>query len=228
MKIKVGAFVLLLALAGPVLAMGDVPKGTELGKQLTSIKPAGGATTFRTIADTWVYAFRPDKNYGDGLGWKDITNPGAPYSVPRIFIGFGGSDVKIGLLKFDLSGLDKSRPVKNASLKLYNCFAGSDAAVKVDAKRITQPWSETTVTYKTRPAAGVTVSTTILQGGRNYNDPGKWYDFDVTGAVQAWQGGAENDGIMLLPQGESGVDFEFVCKESAGGAERGPLIEVSY
>lgn len=222
MKIKLGAFILLLTLAGSVLAMGDVPKGTALVKPL-----GGGATTFRTIADTWVYAFRPDKNYGDGYGWKDITGPDSK-ATPRIFIGWGGSDIKIGLLKFDLSGLDKSRPVKSASLKLYNCFAGSDAAVKVDAKLINSAWNESTVTYQTRPAAGETLSTVTLQGGRNYNDPGKWYSFDVTRAVQAWQGGTANNGIMLLPQGESGVDFEFVCKESAGGAERGPLLEVSY
>jgi hypothetical protein len=187
----------------------------------------GGPQACKVTADTWIYQFRPDKNYGDGYGWKDITGPDSK-ATPRIFIGFGGTDIKIGLFKFDLSGLDKKKPVKSAALKLYNCFAGSDAGVKVDAKLITAPWKESAVTYRNRPSAGETLATVLLKGGRNYNDPGKWYSFDVTKAVQAWQKGTPNNGIMLLPQGEYGVDFEFVCKESAGGAERGPKLEVSY
>jgi hypothetical protein len=187
----------------------------------------GGTKSFQVTADTWVYQFRPNKNYGDGYGWKDITGPDSK-ATPRIFIGFGGTDIKIGLFKFDLSGLDKNKAVKSATLMIYNCFAGSDAGVKVDAKMITAPWSESTVTYRNRPSAGETLSTVLLKGGRNYNNPGKWYGFDATKAVQAWQKGAANYGIMLDPQGDSGVDFEFVCKESAGGRERGPKLEVNY
>jgi len=233
MKNEIFAVLLVMVLVLPVIAMGNAPQAPDKPSArgpmaMETTTGASGATTFTDMADTWVYAFRPDKNYGDGLGWKDITNPGQEYSVPRLFIGFGGTDIKIGLIKFDLGGLDRSRPVKSAKLLLYNCFAGSDAALNVDAKFIKEPWDESTVTFKTKPAAGELLSTTTLQGGRNYNDPGKWYSFDVTAAVQAWQSGAGNNGIMLLPQGESGVDFEFVCKESAGAAERGPKLEVSY
>jgi hypothetical protein len=209
MKTKYLPVLLVVALAIPALAFW------------------GGPQTCKVTADTWVYQFRPDKNYGDGYGWKDITGPDSK-ATPRIFIGWGGTDLKIGLLQFDLSKLDKTKSVKKAELKLFNCFAGSDAGVKVDAKMITAPWQESAVTYRHRPKAGETLSTVLLKGSLNYHNPGKWYSWDVTKAVQAWQKGAPNYGIMLLPQGEYGVDFEFVCKESAGGAERGPRLEISY
>jgi hypothetical protein len=187
----------------------------------------GAGQTFKVTDDTWVYQFRPNKNYGDGYGWKDITGPDSK-ATPRIFIGWGGSDKKIGLLKFDLTGLDKNKPVKSASVLLYNCFAGSAAAQLVDVRLVTSPWQERKVTYRLKPKAGEVLSTTNLQGSRDYKQAGKWYKFDVTKAAQAWQKGAANNGVMLDPQGDSGVDFEFVCRESAGGAERGPKLEISY
>jgi len=225
---KIAVFVIVLGLAAVSFAMGNAPIRKEGGMNITSASKGSVSNSFNVSADTWVYAFRPDKNYGNGLGWKDITNPDEAYSVPRIFIGFGGTDIKIGLFKFDLAGLDSSRPVKSATMKIYNCFADSDAPLIVDAKLITSPWEESAVTFKNRPKAGETLSTVTFKGGRNYNDEGKWYSFDVTQAVQAWQKGTANNGIMLLPQGDSGVDFEFVCKEAAGGAERGPKLEVVY
>ncbi|MFA4843377.1 MAG: DNRLRE domain-containing protein [Candidatus Margulisiibacteriota bacterium] len=187
----------------------------------------GAGQTCKVTADTWIYQFRLNKNYGDGYGWKDITGPVAT-ATPRIFIGWGGSDKKIGLLKFDLTGLNKTKPVKSASVLLYNCFAGSAAAQLVDVRMITAPWTESKVTYQNRPSAGAVLSTTNLQGSRNYKTEGKWYKFDVTKAAQAWQKGTANNGVMLDPQGDGGVDFEFVCKESAGGAERGPKLEINY
>ena len=91
--------VLLVAVIGPVFSLGNPPAMTG------SSKPSGGMNEMSTavpstgkgfpvVADTWVYQFRPDKNYGDGYGWKDITGPDSK-ATPRIFIGFGGTDIKI-------------------------------------------------------------------------------------------------------------------------------------
>ena len=219
--------VLTIALVLPVFGMGNAPAINVSGGKVMETS-AAGSQILNVSADTWVYAFRPDKNYGDGGGWKDITNPDEPTTLPKMFLGFGGSDKKIALFKFDLSTLNKSKEIKNASLAVYNDFAGSAAAIKVDAKKINSPWEEMKVTYKTRPGTDKVLSTMTLQGAIGYKDSGKWYRFDITEAVRAWQAGAANYGIMLDPQGDSGVDFDLVAREYSDKSQYAPRIEVVY
>lgn len=185
--------------------------------------------SFKPVADTWIYEFRKDKNYGDGKGWQDITDPAKPVTLPKMFLGFGGTDKKIILVKFDTSAIDKNKEVKNASVKLYNDYAGSAASIKVDAKMITSPWEEMKVTYKTAPSVSAQVlSATTLQGSINYGQSGKWYVFDVTEAAKAWQKGSLNYGIMLTPQGDSGVDFDIVAREYNEMSRFAPVLEIEY
>lgn len=186
-----------------------------------------GAETLKVTADTWVYQFRPNKNYGDGFGWLDITNPDDPTSMPRLFLGFGGEDKKLVLLKFDTSKLN--RPVKKATLMVFNDFAGSDAGILVDAKKITKDWDEKKVTWNKTPDMDETpLSTTQMKGGIGMRGPGRWYKWDVTKAVQDWQKGGANYGIALDPQGDHGVDFQVICKESKGHQSHFPKIDVQY
>ena len=188
-----------------------------------------GEESLKVTADTWIYAFRPTRNYGDGKGWADITDPTKSVTVPKMFLGFGGSDIKIVLLKFDTAKLKKDKAVKSAYVNIYNDYAGSAAALKVDAKMITSPWEEMKVTYRTAPrTASEVLSTVTLQGSISDAKSGKWYKFDVTKAVKAWQKGTPNYGIMLIPQGEAGVDFDLVAREYKAMAQYAPSLKISY
>lgn len=180
-------------------------------------------------ADTWVYAFRPDKNYGDGGGWADITNPNMSVTLPKMFLGFGGTDIKIVLLKFDTKDMKKHAVIKKAVAKVYNDYAGSDAAQKIDAKMITSEWKENTITFNTRPSLDDRVlSTVTIKGAIGNKQPGRWIEFDVTAAVQHWQKGGANFGIALVPQGDHGVDFDLVAKEYKAKASYAPKLEIEY
>jgi hypothetical protein len=216
-----------LAMGLPVFGMGNAPATTATG----GAKMEGSSTANQSLSvteDTWVYAFRPDRNYGNGGGWKDITNPDEPVTLPKMFLGFGGEDKKIVLLKFDLSSLAEGKTINKAEVLVYNDFAGSDAAINVAAKRITSSWDEMKVTYRSQPKTGPVLSTTSLRGSIGYKQEGKWYRFDVTDAVNSWQAGSPNYGIMLDPEGESGVDFDLVAREYKGKAEFSPRLEISY
>ena len=182
------------------------------------------------VKDTWIYAFRPDSNYGKGYGWKDRTDKERDITVPKMFLGFGGADKKAVLLQFDISKLPKGKLAKRAVVKLYNDFAGSDAETKVDAKMITKPWEEMNVTWKTKPSwTSAILGTTSLNGAIGYGQDGKWYEWDVTKMILVWMVNKKpNYGIALDPQGDAGVDRDFVCKEYQGKEQFYPVLEVTY
>ncbi len=101
--------------------------------------------------DTWIYAFRPDSNYGRGLGWRDRTDPTQDLTVPKMFLGFGGTDKKMILLDFDISQLPPGVAPQRAVVRLYNDYAGSAASTPVAARMVLSPWEEDKVTWRTAP-----------------------------------------------------------------------------
>lgn len=196
----------------------------------TAIIPKTQVITCPVVKDTWIYAFRPDSSYGRGFGWKDRTDPINDITVPKMFLGFGGADKKAILLQFDLSKLPKGKKAQKAVIKLYNDFAGSEAETKVDVKMVSQPWNETKVTWKTKPSwHTAVVGSASLTGAINYGQPGKWYEWDVTKMILVWMvKNGPNYGIVLDPQGDSGVDRDFVCKEDKGREKFFPVMVVTY
>jgi len=191
--------------------------------------PFPSKQNFKVLADTWIYQLNPDKNYGNGWGWGEITDPLKSVTAPKMFLGFSGTGKKIVLLKFDLTKLVKNKIIKKAEVAFYNDYAGSDTAIKVDAKQIISPWEEMDLTYNTMPKTdGIIMSSVTLQGAIGFNQPGKWYRFDVTKAVQSYQKGDPNYGIMLDPEGQAGVDFDIIAREYKDKSNYAPVLEVQY
>lgn len=182
------------------------------------------------VKDTWIYAFRPDSNYGGGYGWKDRTDPTKDLTVPKMFLGFGGTDKKLILLDFDISRLPKGVAPKKAVVRLYNDFAGSAASTQVAAKMVLDPWEENKVTWRTAPKLDTAAASTItLRGAIGYKQTGVWYEWDAAGIVSAWMNaGKPCYGIALDPVGDYGVDRDFVCKEYKEKAEFAPMLVVEY
>ncbi|MCU0606793.1 MAG: DNRLRE domain-containing protein [Candidatus Edwardsbacteria bacterium] len=220
------------AAQAPLMAMGGKP--TPKASTTVNDRPAPDAKTTAggficpVSQDTWVYAFRPDRNYGDGLGWKDRTDPTQDLTVPKVFLGFGGTDEKLGLFRFDTNALPQGRKPSRATLRAYNDFAGSDAALTLEAKAVLGPWEESKVTWKTRPQLGPAVASLTLKGAIGYGQSGRWCEWDVTAIVAGWAAGTPSFGIALDPVGEAGVDRDFVCKEYAKMAGYAPQLVVEY
>ncbi|MRR08979.1 DNRLRE domain-containing protein [bacterium] len=222
----------VLAAQAPLMAMGNKP--SSKASATVNEQPAATTTTAadRVLCpvskDTWVYAFRPDRNYGDGLGWKDLTDPTQDLTVPKVFLGFGGTDEKLGLFQFDTGALPPGRKPSRATLRAYNDYAGSDAALTLEAKAVLGPWEESKVTWKTRPQLGPAVSSLTLTGAIGYGQSGRWCEWDVTAVVAGWAAGKPIFGIALDPVGDAGVDRDFVCKEYAKMSGYAPQLVVEY
>lgn len=235
------AIMLLLAVViVPVIALAQMPDKNISQPQGQTLKdavepkakpePQYQVITCPLVKDTWVYAFRPDSNYGNGFGWKDRTAKDKDLTVPKMFLGFGGTDIKVILLQFDLSKLPKDKTPVKAEIRLYNDFAGSAAETRVSAKMITAPWEERKVTWRNKPKwTSMRFFTQTLKGGIGYGQSGKWYVWDASKLVNQWiMKGKTNYGLALEPEGESGVDRDFICKEYKGKESFYPVLEVTY
>ncbi len=155
-------------------AFADVGSGRCHGRRAPL---ASHVLQFTPIADAAVDGQLPADNFG---------------LQPHLAVD--GSPAKESYLKFDLSGLDG--PVSVATLRLY---VTNDSEQGGSIARMTGTgWSETTVTYKDRPAIDGPILSTLERV-----DEGRWYEFDVTAAVTG-------NGIVslgLMSKHDNGVSY---------------------
>lgn len=103
----------------------------------------------------------------------------------------------------NLAGKD----AESATLKVRNYTANSRDATVIDAQQVTGSWATGSVTWNNQPT-----TTTTGQGqfsaayGFSSSCAADWATWGVTPIVDAWAGGADNDGIMLNAANESNPD----------------------
>ena len=121
--------------------------------------PSYGATTFSfsPVADTYVRADRPAKNFGGAARLAADTSP-----------------VLNALLRFDVSSVGGS--VETARLRLY-AVDGSDRGGDV-YRAVGDAWGESTVSWSTAPPTAPTPVASLARIAK-----GTWYEIDVTSVV---------------------------------------------
>ncbi|MCC7407090.1 MAG: DNRLRE domain-containing protein [Phycisphaeraceae bacterium] len=178
--------------------------------------------------DVFVYQFLGGFNFETmGVGFQSILAAG---------VTGAGHDVQT-FIDFDLSGLSiASSDVASARLSLYVVdgssvgfpFGNPSPAGVVDAEvyAVTSPWTETTLTWGTRPTVGAgAVGATAVSG---FN---QWVDFDVTGLIQDWLSGAQTQYGLLITAAapvldpDSGDAVALVFESSSN--QHRPLLELT-
>lgn len=139
------------------------------------------------------------------------------YKIPGFHVGYG-------LIKFSLSSIPNGSTITLAKLKLFNVNTAAStqnfATIKIG--RITQSWSENTVTYNNRPSFVDTgVSTSV--GRQN-----AYYEWDVTQVVKDWKSNRfSNYGFFLSgPSFDTSYQKFFESKEGESGKR--PQLYVEY
>ncbi len=141
------------------------------------------------------------------------------------------SHLKIGasqmaLIKTDNISLPAYTQLNYASLRVYYYYPTSNAGTDtISANRITSSWSPTTVTWNN----SVFISSNALdtQEFNRSNSSLTMVDFNVTNAVVAWLGGAENYGVVLK-QSSAGDTYGFVCASEYPVSGYRPKILYEY
>jgi hypothetical protein len=163
---------------------------------LTVTTPAlPGSVTFGLGADTTIRSDSPTRNYGSTVSIK-----------------VDGSPQRAILLQVDVSGL-AGRTVTGAHLLLY-CI--DPATLGGEFHRVSNPWSESTVTWDTAPAAEPEIVATL-----GAVTAGFWYSIDLTGAIAA----EGTYAFMIVSASANGADY--VSREGAPELQPTLVLELA-
>lgn len=178
----------LLATASPGTPVRQQPASGPLPVAAAAAAAAAAPVTATATADTYVAADAPERNFGATGALVADSSP-----------------AKITYLKFVVAGL--TAPVTTATLRLHTQDT-ANAASPAGGRVATVPatgWSESTMTYRNRPAVSATPLATLGAVLRN-----RWYELDVTAAVR-------RDGPVSFAVSSSTADSAyFDSRERAG------------
>jgi hypothetical protein len=150
----------------------------------------------------------------------NIWVPDTVYNSTNLQVYNGGElDSLYTLLYFDLSSII-GKKIKTANLKLYADDL-QDTTI-IGMQRITSNWSESTVTWNTKPDINETVyyEESVLIGSN------EWKTFDIKTLIQAIADGATYQGIWLFVGNEI-IDYRW-CQFSSKEGYNKPILEIVY
>ncbi len=211
----------------------------------------GTSYAFTKGAGTYTYRVRGINSYGSGP-WSNsqqvVVLPSTLYSIGdacimqgRATMNFGSAtDMWVGyddalnpdgqivrsMIQFNVSNIPSSVAISSAVLRAYKYdsydYAGNWRTITTF--RITSPWSESAVTWNTRPSYSTAYGSAYVP-----HDVEGWHSFDVTSLVQGWiNGSIPNYGVMLRGPEWSGSDSSwksFLTKEEGSHT---PYLSITY
>ena len=160
-------------------------------------------------ADAYVQSSTATTNYGTATGMlvKPVVN---------------GSADRVGYVRFDLSAL-AGRSVSSATLTTESVIsdsATSPSTVRVDAHSATGSWTETGVTYATRPALGPTIGSFTATRTKSTATT------DLTSSIQTLAGTGTGSLTLGLTQDTATASSLMVNVSSREASSKGAYLDV--
>ena len=155
--------------------------------------------SFPAVGDVSLAAEFPDHNFQD---------PVYPFLEVDYWHDSQGvlTTVRVFLIRFDLTGLPPDAIIDNASIQLHwnGCSLPGTYPVAVGVYFVNSPWTESTVTYNTRPS-WATVGLNNQFNCPPDDDPTIW---NITSFTQAWQSDpAHNYGVKVSAPWAEGYNY---------------------
>ena len=184
------------------------------------------------ITGTSAGSYANTNNWGGLLNLAgNVNKTGGPTSAQ--FPNYGDSR---GLFKFDLSAIPAGATINSATVSIYvnfNAFSPvSSRLTSVSLYQVTADWTETGVTYDTKPAWGaVSVTSMSIPAGTGSggNIPFNGYiNGNITSLVQGWLNGtATNFGLATSDTYTSAGLLRISARETSGTSQD-PRLRVTY
>ena len=148
---------------------------------ISTVLQGYGGIDLNSTEDSWItkYLGNVDLNFGSSL---------------PMWFGIDQNGIYRSIIKFDISSI-LNKKISSATLKLYYyAYQQINPQTRnLEIHRLTSPWSEQTITWKTQPPYNST-ATSITQCPNNFG----WFTFDITQDVQFWASGNPNYGNILF------------------------------
>jgi len=181
-----------------------------------SLRAAAAAVLIASVSLAQAVTLAPaaTANVADSQSASDLW-PDAPYLTLNWDAGWRN----VGLLQFNLNGLESAGP---ATLSLYHLFnSGVDASFALYVN--TSPWVDVTSGWATLPShQALPVATLNLSAGSN--PAGEWLSVDLSATLAAWSSGAlPNYGLTLARVDAANPEIYF----AGSGTAFAPRLEVS-
>ncbi|MBZ0268514.1 DNRLRE domain-containing protein, partial [bacterium] len=151
--------------------------------------------------------------------WFDVSNPENNYGSADVLEVFG-SKGDLAFLRFDVSSLGGGETVVSATLHLW-VTRKDDPGSSVRVFRVSEPWTEGTVTWDT---ASESVDSTTTWASFSATVQDAWITADLTDLVRAWAAGVSNDGVALMSNMADG-NTKYSSREEAVPGQR-PYLEI--
>ncbi len=159
--------------------------------------------------DTFVSFSMPNTNYGS----EQYLKVRSSFLYPRR-----------ALIKFDIPSVPDNLTLKSAHLKLYVSSGPWFSTRIYEVHRITEPWLENYVTWRSMPSYTVgATSTSPIEKGSGY-----WVDFDVSDDVRDFYNGVDNNGWIIIDSEEASIFSQEVFFNSRESSDFKPVLELNY
>jgi len=201
----------MLCVAIVVAAGSGLAAGQGSAAEPPEVQAASTLTIFYSIADASISDLYPNLNYGSlhqlGVGrWESSVS----------------EEVTRSLLQFNLGSICPGAQIDQAKFQLWLVADTYDPdSIGITMRRIVAPWSESTVTWNTRPGYSAHHYATS-----NVGTMAGYYTWNATELVRDWCSGSyANYGMMMISTDESAVNRRLF--ESREAAHK-PRLQVEY
>lgn len=173
--------------------------------------------TLTATGDATIAEVDPGTNFGDsgdGLLADNVVTGG----TQGTFDPDDSGEEYNGLIKFDLSSIPENASITSATLKLRASNKSNENGQTISVKPVSESWSESGVTWNSRPSYASEVS--------SYSAACWNCELDVTSLVSDWKAGSRgNYGLSLDPQS---TDFNVGYLATENSTTPPPHLEVTY
>lgn len=163
--------------------------------------------------DAYISSAKPNTNYGSN-------------SVMQV-----QTDTLRALVEWNLSQVPAEADVVNAVARFYVPSVKKNDDVTVSAYRLTQSWTESSVTWNKYDGvnnwatAGGDYNSTVW-ASETVSAPGQFYTWNITSLVASWRNGTyANYGVIMISQAAVRKDLS---SSDASNASRRPALEINY
>jgi hypothetical protein len=200
-SVHVLAVLAMLLSPSAVAVTGDESAASPINPET----PGSATLVLMPVADATVNNAFPSRIYGN---------------EPYLGVHHSGSYEARSLIKFDLYALPRQAFILDAELRLYCLEAEGVATAVLSMVRITDDWSEDTVTWNSDVPYNTPGSAEDVGGADEY------YYFDATVLVDGWHNGTyPNWGMMIRPQAPADNTRVFASRERS---DIYPQLTITY